>query len=72
MSNVQKYSMRGGIEWQIQHETKPSTVFDIQPHSSYYIFLYIRINGALTDLLFCVGGLAVGSRLTMESECGKV
>ena len=29
-------------------------------------------NGALTDLLYYVGGLAVGSRLTMEVECDKV
>ena len=50
-----KYSTRGGVEWQIQHEAKPSAVFARDPTPSTVFFRTSRVNGALTDLLFCVG-----------------
>ena len=33
-----KYSTRGGVEWQIQHEVKPSAVFDTRPTLSTVFF----------------------------------
>ena len=37
-----KYSMRGGVEWQIQHEAKPSAVLVTRPHPKYCILSYNR------------------------------
>ena len=54
-SDVQKCSMRGGVEWQIHHDAKLSAVFDMRPHPKYCTLL---INGALIDLLFCVGRIS--------------
>ena len=53
-----KYSTRGGVEWQIQHEAKPSAVFAQDPTPSTVFFRTSRVNGALTDLLFCVGRIS--------------
>ena len=47
--------MRGGVEWQMQHEVKPSAVFARDPTLSVVFFHTSQVNGALTDLLFCVG-----------------
>ena len=35
-----KYSMRDGVEWQIQHEAKPSAVFATRPHPECCILSY--------------------------------
>ena len=35
-----KYSTRGGVEWQIQHEAKPSAVFATRPHLECCIVSY--------------------------------
>ena len=51
-----KYSTRDRIEWQIQHEAKASAVFDTRPHSKYCIFHKSWVDGAVTDLLFYIGG----------------
>ena len=40
-----KYSTRGGVEWQIQHEAKPSAVF----------YRTTQVYGAFTDLLVLRG-----------------
>ena len=53
-----KYSMRGGVEWQTQNEAKPSAVFARDPTPSTVFFHTSRVNGALTDLLFCVGRIS--------------
>ena len=44
-----KYSARGGVKWQIQHDAKPSAV---------YICPYIT---SLTDLMFCLGRISSSS-----------
>ena len=54
----EKYSTRGGVKWQIQHEAKSSAVFATRPHPECCIFRTSRVNGALTNLL---GGLAAVS-----------
>ena len=46
-----KYSMRGGVEWQIQHEAKPSAVFATRPHPSAAFYLTARVYSAFTDWL---------------------
>ena len=47
--------MRAGVEWQVQHKTKWSGVFNMRPHHKYCIFCTSRVNSALNDILFCVG-----------------
>ena len=44
-----KYDTRGGVEWQIQHEVKPSAAFDARFHPKYCIFHTSEVNVALTD-----------------------
>ena len=63
-----KYSTRGGVEWQIQHEVKPSAVFaqDLTPST---VFFLTQINGALIDLLFCVGRISSSSIDGLEQMC---
>ena len=56
-----KYSTRGGVKWQIQHEVKPSAVFARDPTPSTVFFRTSRVNGALTDLLFCDGRISSSS-----------
>ena len=48
------YSMRGRVEWQIQHEVKLSAVFDMRSNPEYCIFRTSQVNGSLTDLLFYI------------------
>ena len=51
-----KYSTRGGVEWQIQHEAKPSAVFATRPHPECCILSYTtQVYGAFTDLLVLRG-----------------
>ena len=40
-----KYGMRGGVDWPIQEDIKPSAVFDMRPHLKCYISHTLRING---------------------------
>ena len=47
--------MRGGVEWQIQHEVKPSAVFATRPHPSAVFYCTIQVYGAFTDLLVLRG-----------------
>ena len=56
-----KYSTRGGVEWQIQHEAKPSAVFARDPTPSTVFFRRSRVNSALSGLLFCVGRISNSS-----------
>ena len=51
-----KYSAGGGVEWQIQHEVKPSAVF-AQDHTPSIVFFRTSYS-ALTDC-FVLGRLAV-------------
>ena len=37
------YEKYSGIKWQIQHEVKPSAVFDIRPHPEYCAYPYMTI-----------------------------
>ena len=39
-----EYSTRGGLEWQIRHETKLSAVFDIRPTTKYCTFHISWVN----------------------------
>ena len=55
----EKYNTMGGVEWQIQHKAKPSGVFTQGPTPSTVLFCTSRVNGALTDCCFALGGLAV-------------
>ena len=64
-----KYSTRGGVKWQIQHEAKPSAVFAQDPTLSTVIFHTSRVNGALTDLLFCIGRINSSSSDGFERMC---
>ena len=41
----------------MQHETKPSAVFDMRPHPKYCVLHTSRVNGALTD--YCFGSAVV-------------
>ena len=50
-----KYSMRGGVKWQIQHEAKPSAVFATRLHLECCIYRTTRVYGAFTDLLVLRG-----------------
>ena len=50
-----KYSTRGGVEWQIQHEAKPSAVFATRPHPSAVFYRTTQVYGAFTDLLVLRG-----------------
>ena len=50
-----KYSTRGEVEWQIQHEAKPSAVFAMRPHLSAVFYCTTRVYGAFTDLLVLRG-----------------
>ena len=40
MSDIQKYSMRGGIEWQM-YKAKVNAEFDMRPLPVYCIYPYI-------------------------------
>ena len=53
------YGKYSGVKWQIQHEAKPSSVFARDPTPCTVFFHTSRINGALTDYCFALGGLAV-------------
>ena len=67
----EKYSTRGGVEWQIQHEAKPSAVFATRPHPECCIFRTSRVNGALTNLLFFRG--RISTRISkMDSQRNAV
>ena len=55
-----KYSMKGGVEWQIHPEAKPSVVFAIRPHPECCIFMIflsysMSVYGTFTDLLGLCG-----------------
>ena len=63
-----KYSTRVQVEWQIQHEVNLSAVFDRTPHPEYSIFCTSQVNSVLTDLLFCIGGLAVAVAVAMNPK----
>ena len=63
-----EYSMRGEIKWEIQHKVKPGAVFDMRRHPEYCIFLTSSVNGALTDLLFCMGRISSSSS-GLDPEC---
>ena len=55
-------TVRGAeVKWPVQHKVKPSAVFDIRPHPEYFILRTSQVNGALTDLLFCVGKVSSSS-----------
>ena len=41
-----KYSTRGGVEWQIQHEVKPSAILARDPTPSTVVFHTSEVNGA--------------------------
>ena len=42
MSDIQKYSMRDGVEWQIQYKAKVNAVFDIRPLPVAILYLSIH------------------------------
>ena len=48
----EKYSMRGGVRWQIQHKAKPSAVFDMKFNTKYRILLYIMSKLAVSWLIY--------------------
>ena len=52
-----KYSIRGGVEWQIQHKVKSSTVFAMRLHSKCYTLSHNMniIYSAFTGLLVLHG-----------------
>ena len=50
-----KYSTRGGVEWQIQHEAKPSAVFATRSHPSAVFYRTTQVYGAFIDLLVLRG-----------------
>ena len=54
-----KYSMRGGIEW--QNTAQGFMLYLPLNPTPYTVFFRCtsRVNSALSDLLFCVGRLAV-------------
>ena len=54
----EKHSTGGGVEWQIQHEAKPSAVFAQDLIPSTVFFRTSQVNGASTDLLFCIGRIS--------------
>ena len=56
-----KYRTRSGVKWQIQHESMLSPVFARDLTLSTVLFHTSRVNGALTDLLFCVGRISSSS-----------
>ena len=58
-----KYSTRGGVEWQIQHEVKLSAVFAQDLTPSTVLFHTSRVNG---DLLFCVERISSSNRPGMD------
>ena len=60
MSGVWKCSTQGWVKWQ-------SAVFDMRLHPEYCIFYASQINGALTDLFFCV--VRINSSRAMDLEC---
>ena len=62
-----KYSIKGGVEWQIQHKAELSTVFVMDLIWSTVFFSTSRVSHALADLMFCVGGLAVAMNLERDS-----
>ena len=64
-----KYSTRGRVEWQIQHEAKPSAVFARDPTPSTVFFCTSQVHGALTDLLFCVGRISSSSTDEFGQMC---
>ena len=55
-----KYNTSGWIKWQIQYKAKLSAVVVFSQDStlSTVFFCTSRVNGALTDLLFCVGRIS--------------
>ena len=64
--------MRGGIKWQIQHNVKPSAVFDMRPSTSNTVFFCTsRVNSALIDLVYCVEGSAVAVVMNPKRDAYK-
>ena len=61
-----KYSMWGGVEWQIQHKAKLNAVFAWDPTPSIGFFCTSQVNGALTDSLFMLEGLVLA--VAMDSD----
>ena len=57
-----KYSTRGEVNRSIQYKVKLSAAFDIRPHPEYFIISIARLNGALNDLVFCVGRIGSSNR----------
>ena len=47
---------------------KYSTRVQGRPHPEYCIFCTSQVNSVLTDLLFCIGGLAVAVAVAMNSK----
>ena len=58
-----KYSMRGGADWQTQHETKLSAAFAMKPHPECCILLYNTSTWCFTFLLV-MHGRTVYSKLS--------
>ena len=63
--------MRVGVEWQVQHKTKWSGVFDTRPHHKYCFFCTSRVNSALTDILFMWGRLSVAVVMHLKNNMYK-
>ena len=55
----EKYRMRDGVGWQMQHKMNPSAVFDMRPTPSTAFFRASQVTGALTDLLLCIGRICI-------------
>ena len=68
-----KYSMRDGVEWQIQHKAKLSVVhvFDTRSHLEYCIFCTSWVYSVLTDTLFCVRKISSSDSDGSECEAYK-
>ena len=51
--------MKGGVEWQVHPEAKPSVVFAIRPHPECYIFMIFIIQHVSIRCFYWVfvGGL---------------
>ena len=52
MRLYEKYSTRGCVERQIQHEAKPSAVFVLRHPPSAVFFRQTSVGGALIDILY--------------------
>ena len=59
----------GGVEWQIQHSASPHALFARDPTLSTVFFRTSRVNGALTDVLSCVGRISSSSSDEFEQMC---